>query len=143
MELFFYIDFGLLTLILVVHIVVIALSYRHRMKWRGKHQIHIISSLCLTKLNGYLIILTILITCRYLAYFISYLYFHCVLVCSPADELDYVSNVLFTLYFIWNSIYIVQVIATKTPKNQSNNKKHVTLLTPTLLIVEAAIGGVL
>ena len=49
---FLYVEFILLTLDLVVQIAAIALLYRDRNKKRNKHQIYIISSLCLIELNG-------------------------------------------------------------------------------------------
>ena len=63
---------------------------------------------------------------------------------------DYISNIMFTGYFIWDVIYIIQVIATycyifikdKTRKElinryraQPNIRGHLKLPTPTALIV--------
>ena len=57
----FYMEFVLLTLNAVVQITAITLIYRRRNNKRNKHQIYIISSLCLTELNGTLVTVIMLI----------------------------------------------------------------------------------
>ena len=49
---FLYVEFILLSVDVVAQIVAIGLLYRDRNKRRNKYQMHIISSLCLTELNG-------------------------------------------------------------------------------------------
>ena len=58
----FCMEFVLLTLNAVVQITAITLIYRRRNNKRNKHQISIISNLCLTELNGTLVTVIMLIT---------------------------------------------------------------------------------
>ena len=203
-----YVEYILLTLGVVVQIVALALLYRNRNKRRNKHQIYIISSLCLNELNGTLIAIilpilsrkgypliknmawfyihsfvrltyhstmTLLTIDRLLAFylnmryltlwpsekvlkwlkvvclvsFLSYISIMCLLVLTPVDW-DYISNIMFTGYFIWDVIYIIQAITTyyyifikykkhkeliKRYKDQPNNRELLKLLIPTVLIV--------
>ena len=205
---FLYVEFILLTLDLVVQIAAIGLLYRDRNKKRNKHQIYIISSLCLIELNGTLTAIIKSITYRkvspltehilwfylhsfvrltyhstmtlltidrflvfhlnlrylilwpserllksikvvYLISFLSYISIVCLFVLKPIDW-DHISNIMFTGYFVWDVIYIIQVIGTycyifikykkhkelvKHYKTQPNNRDHLRLLIPTFLIV--------
>ena len=197
-----------LALTAVVQIAAIVLIYRHRNKKRNKHQINIISSLCLIKLNGTLVTaimviiyrkvsplishatwfyvhffvrltyhstMTVLTIDRFLEFhlnmryltlwpherllkslkviflisFLTYFTTVCLFFIKPIDW-DYVSNVMFTGYFIWDVIYVIQVVATyiyifikykkhkklvKRLKVQSNTRQHFKLLIPTLVVV--------
>ena len=61
---FLHVEFTLLTLGVVLQTAAIALLYRDRNKIRNKHQIYIISSLCLIELNGTLIMIILYISYR-------------------------------------------------------------------------------
>ena len=80
--------------------------------------------------------------------FLSYVSIVCLFFLKSIDW-DYISNIMFTVYFIWDVIYIIQVIATycyifikyknhkelfKGYKSQPNNRDQLTLLIPTFLI---------
>ena len=85
----------------------------------------------------------------YLVSFLSYISIVCLFVLTPIDW-HYISNILFSGYFIWGVIYIIQVIATycyifikykkhkeyiKRYKAQPNNRQHLRLPIPNVLIV--------
>ena len=84
----------------------------------------------------------------YLISFLIYILNVCLFFLKPIDW-DYISNIMFTVYFIWDVIYIKQVIATyfyifikykkhkelvKGCKAQPNNRDHLRLLILTFLI---------
>ena len=89
----------------------------------------------------------------YLISFLSYVSIVCLFFLKSIDW-DYISNIMFTVYFIWDVIYIIQVIATycyifikyknheepfKGYNSQPKNRDHLTLLIPTFLITTYTI----
>ena len=85
----------------------------------------------------------------YLISFLSYISIVFLFFLKPIDW-DYIPNIMFTGYFIWDVIYIIQVIATycyifikykkrkeliNRYKAQPNIRDHLKLPTPTVLIV--------